>query len=75
MGRSMTYVAQAAHRLPLQLMIAAYGFQLEGTLKAVPPCLIMLFVQPQNLVIPLKLYEIGSMMRNFTPNLYGAVEI
>ena len=35
----------------------------------------MLFVQPQDVVIELKLYEIGCMMRNFTPNVYGEVHI
>ena len=40
---SMTCVALAAQRLLLQLMTATYGFQLGGTLKAMPPCWIMLF--------------------------------
>ena len=35
---SMTCVAQAVQRLLLELMTATYGFQLEGTLKATPPC-------------------------------------
>ena len=35
----------------------------------------MLFVQPQDVVIRLKLYEIGCMMRNFTPDVHGEVHI
>ena len=72
---SRTCVAQAAQRLLLQLMTATCGFQLGGTLKATPPCWIMLFVQPQDVVIRLKLYEIGCMMRNFTPYVHGEVHI
>ena len=71
---SMTCVAQAAQRL-LLLTIATYGFQLGETLKATPPCWIMLFVQPQDVVIRLKLYEIGCMMRNFTPDVHCEVHI
>ena len=71
----MTCVAQAAQRLPLQLMTANYGFQLGGTLKATPPCWIMLFVQPQYIVIWLKLCKIGCMMCNFTPDVHGEVHI
>ena len=71
----MTCVAQAAQRLLLQLMTAPYGFQLGGTLKAMPPCWIMLFMQPQDIVFRLKLYEIGCMMRNFTPDVHGEVHI
>ena len=71
---SMACVAQTAQRLLLQL-IATYGFQLRGTLKAMPPCWIMLFVQPQDVVFRLKLYKIGCMMHNFTPNVHGEVHI
>ena len=35
----------------------------------------MLFVQPQNVVIRFKLYEIGCMMCNFTPDVHGEVHI
>ena len=35
----------------------------------------MLFVQPQDVVIGLKLYEIGCMMRNFTPDVHSEVHI
>ena len=62
-----TCIAQDSQRLLLQLMTATYRFQLGGTLKATPPCWIKLFVQPQGVVFRLKLYEIGCMMRNFTP--------
>ena len=33
------------------------------------------FMQPQDVVIRLKLYEIGYMMRNFTPDVHGEVHI
>ena len=72
---SMTCVPQAAQRLLLQLMTATYGFQLGVTLKAMPPCWIMLFVQPQDIVFRLKQYKIGYMMCNFTPDVYGEVHI
>ena len=72
---SMTCVAQAAQKLLLQLMTATYGFQLGRTLKATPPCWIMLFVKPQNGMFRLKLYEIGCMMRNFTPDVHGEIHI
>ena len=71
----MTCVAQAAQRLLLQLMTATYEFNLGGTLKATPPCWIMLFVQPQDVVFRLKLYEIGCMLRNFAPDVHGEVHI
>ena len=71
----MTCIAQAAQRLLLQLMTVTYGFQLRGTLKVTPPCWIMFFVQPQNVVIQLKLYKIGCMMCNFTPDIHGEVHI
>ena len=35
----------------------------------------MLFVQPQDVVIRLKLYEICCMMRNFTPDVHAEVHI
>ena len=35
----------------------------------------MLFVQPEDVVFRLKLYEIGCMMRNFNPNVHGEVQI
>ena len=35
----------------------------------------MLFVQPQDVVFQLKLYEIGCMMHNFTPDVHGEVHI
>jgi hypothetical protein len=35
---SMTCLAQAAQVLLLQWMTATYGFQLGGTLTAMPPC-------------------------------------
>ena len=35
----------------------------------------MLFVQPQDVVFQFKLYEIGCMMRNFTPDVHGEVHI
>ena len=35
----------------------------------------MLFVPPQGVVIRLKLYKIGCMMRNFIPNVHGEVHI
>ena len=69
---SMTCVAQ---RLLLQLMTTMYEFQLGRTLKAMPPCWIMLFMQPQDVVIRLKLYKIGCMMRIFTPNIHSEVHI
>ena len=72
---SMTCIAHAAQRLLLQLMTTTYGFQLGGTLKAMPPCWIMLSVQPQDVVFRLKLYKIGCMMRNFTPNVHDEVQI
>ena len=70
-----TFVAQAAQRILLQLMTATYGFQLGGTLKATPPCWIMLFVQPQDVVFRLKLYEIICMMCIFTSDVHGEVLI
>ena len=73
---SMTCITQATQRLLLlQLMTATYGFQFRGTLKATLPCWIMLFVQPQDVMFWLKLYEIGCMMRNFTPNVHGEIHI
>ena len=72
---SITCVAQAVQRLLLQLMTATCGFQLGGILKATPSCWIMLFVQPHDVVYRLKLYEIGCMMRNFIPDVYGEVHI
>ena len=72
---SIRCVAQAAQRLLLQLMTATYGFQLGGTLKATPPCWVMLFVHPQDVVFRLKLYEIGCMMRNVTFGVHGEVHI
>ena len=72
---SVTCVAQATQRPLLQLMTATNGFQHGGTLKATPPCWLMLFVQPKDVVIRLKLYEIGCMMRNFTPDVHGEVHI
>ena len=35
----------------------------------------MLFVQPQDVMIRLKLYEIGCMMRKFTLDVHGDVHI
>ena len=35
----------------------------------------MLFVQPQDDVIRLKLYEIGCRMRNFTPDVHDKAHI
>ena len=35
----------------------------------------MLFVQPQDVVIELEQYEIGCMMRNFTPDVHSEVHI
>ena len=72
---SMTCIAQAGQRMLLQLMTATSEFMLGGTLKAMPPCWIMLFLQPQNVVFRLKLYEIGCTMRNFTPDVYTEVHI
>ena len=72
---SMTCIAQATQKLLLQLMTATYGFQLGWTMKAMPPCWIMLFVQPQDVEFRLKLYKIGCMMHNVTPNAYGEVHI
>ena len=71
----MTCVAQAAQKLLLQVMTATYRFQLGETLKTTPPCWIILFVQPQDVVFGLKLYEIGCMMRNSTPDVHGVVHI
>ena len=53
----------------------SYGFQLRGTRKATPPCWIIFFMQPQDVVLRLKLYEIGCMMHNFTPDVHGMVHI
>ena len=39
------------------------------------PCWIILFVQPEDVVFRLKLYEIGCMMRNFIPDVLGKVHI
>ena len=72
---SMTCVTQAAQRLLLQLLTVTYRFQLGGTLKATPPCWIMLFVQPKDVVFRFKLYKIGCIMRNFTPDVHGEVHI
>ena len=72
---SITWVAQAAQRLILQFMTATYGFQLGGILKAMPSCWIMLFIQPQDVVFRLKLYEIGCTMCNFTPDVHDEVHI
>ena len=72
---SMTCVVQIAQRLLLQLITATYGFQLGVTMQTTPPCWIMLFVQQQDVVFRLKLYEIGCMMRNFTPDVHGEVHI
>ena len=54
---------------------ATTAVQFGGTLKETPPCWIMLFVQPQDVVIRLKLYEIGCMMRSFTPGVHGEILI
>ena len=62
-------------RLLLQLMTATYRFQLGGTLKATPPCWIILFVQPQDVLFWLKVYEIGCLTCNFTPDVHGEVHI
>ena len=71
----MTCTAQAAQRLKLQLMTVTYGFLLGGTLKATSPCWIMLFLQTQDVVFRLKLYEVGCMMRSFTPDVHDEVHI
>ena len=68
---SMICVAQATQRLLLQLMTATCGFQLGGIMKAMPQCRIMLFVQPQDVLFTLKLYKIGCMMCNFTPDVHA----
>ena len=44
-------------------------------MKAMPLCWIMQFVQPQDIVFRLKLYEIGCMVRNFIPGVHGEVHI
>ena len=72
---SMTYVTQATQWLLLQLMTTTYRFKLRRTLKEMPPCWIMLFVQPQDVVLWLKLYEIRCMMHNITPNIHGEFNI
>ena len=72
---SMTCLAQAAQVLLLQWMTATYGFQLGGTLTAMPPCWIMLFVPPQDSVLRPKLCAIGCMMHNFTADVHGKVHL
>ena len=71
----MTCIDQAVQRQLLQMMTANYGFQIGGTLKATPPWSIILFVQLQDVVFRLKLYEICCMMRNFTPDVHGEVHL